>query len=121
MSKPLAIIVEDDPKLGQVFSLTLQTAEFETELIADGNLAWVRLAEVIPTLIILDLHLPGLSGQNLLLRIRADDRLASTRVILATADALLADHFRQQSDLVLLKPISPAQLRDLALRLDSAL
>ncbi len=43
MDKPIALIVEDDPSLGDVFSLALKN-EFETEIIADGNAALTRLA-----------------------------------------------------------------------------
>jgi CheY-like chemotaxis protein len=67
--------------------------------------------------VVLDLHLPYLSGKELLYHIRADQRLGQTRVILATADSVLAESLQEEADLVLLKPISPSQLRDLAIRL----
>lgn len=76
-----------------------------------------RLAVISPALVVLDLHLPSFSGIDILRHIRADERLAETRVILATADAIMADSLREESDLVLLKPISVTQLRDLAIRL----
>jgi two-component system OmpR family response regulator len=117
MTPPLALIIEDDPQLGNIFTLALQTAGYATEHIADGDIAQTRLAEVVPVLIVLDLHLPQVSGRDLLQQIRADERLANTQVMLATADARMADYLRQKSDLVLLKPISPTQLRDLAVRL----
>ncbi len=70
-----------------------------------------------PALIILDLHLPFLSGKDLLYYIRADQRFTQTRIMLTTADTVLAENLREEADLVLLKPISPGQLRDLAKRL----
>lgn len=115
--KFLALIIEDDPKLAKIFSLALQAAEFQTEISRDGAIALTRLAEVVPNLIVLDLHLPHHSGQEILGRIRADARFAQTRVMLATADSRLAEALREEADLVLLKPISPGQLRDLAVRL----
>ena len=63
------------------------------------------------------MHLPNVSGDTILHHIRADERLANTRVMLATADAYMAENLRDKSDLVLLKPISFTQLRDLAKRL----
>jgi CheY-like chemotaxis protein len=116
MSNPLALIIEDDPKLGQIFSLTLQ-ADFTTEICPDGREALARLAQVVPALVVLDLHLPGASGEEILASIRADPRLAGTRVILSTANHLQADLLEEQADVVLLKPVSPTQLRELANRL----
>lgn len=117
MTKPLALIIEDDHKLSDIFSLSLQAAAFETEIVSDGERARQRLAELQPALVVLDLHLPFVSGETLLQEIRADRRLAVTRIIVTTADALLAERLRGKADLVLLKPVSPAQLRDLASRL----
>ena len=120
MAKPFVLIVEDDPKLSDIFSVSLQSVGFDTEMIADGKVAISRLTEIVPTIVLLDLNLPGASGQEVLKNIRADERLDKTRVILATADAGLADMIRHEADFVLLKPISPLQLRELASRLRGA-
>ena len=116
MSKPLSLIMEDDPEIGDILSISLRNS-FETELIKDGNQALDRLAEVVPALIILDLHLPAVSGKEIFAQIRADIRLETTKVILCTADALQAETMQSQADLVLLKPISPSQVRELASRM----
>lgn len=116
MTKPLALIIEDDPTLGEIFSITLES-DFQTETITDGQAAAARLADVIPALVILDLNLPSLPGSEILARIRSDERLSKTRVILATADDHKANLIYDQADMVLLKPISPIQLKELALRL----
>ena len=115
--KPLALVIEDDPRQATVFAQALRMAEFETEVIQDGQTALNRLGEVIPALVVLDLHLPKISGADIFQQIRADERLNQTRIMLATADPLLAETLRSKVDLVLLKPISFNQLRDLASRL----
>jgi len=117
MTNPLALIVEDDPHQAELFTMALQAAEFETETIMDGIAALSRLTEIVPAVVVLDLHLPGVAGDKILHRIRADERLAETRVMLATADGEMAKSLRGESNLVLLKPISPSQLRALASRL----
>jgi DNA-binding response OmpR family regulator len=116
MTKPLAFIIEDDPALSQIFTITLQS-DFETETITDGQAAVARLTDIVPALVILDLHLPGKPGREILGKIRGDERLAKTRVILATADDQQANMIYDQADMVLLKPISPMQLKELARRL----
>jgi DNA-binding response OmpR family regulator len=117
--KPLALIIEDDRKQATIFDQALRMVEFETEIIRDGKAALERLAATVPVLVVLDLHLPYVSGSDVLRQIRADERLAKTRVILATADHRIAEHLWEKSDLVLLKPVSFNQLRDLAARLRS--
>ncbi len=117
MTNHLALIIEDDQKLAAIFAQALQMAEFETEIIHDGEMALARLAETRPAVVVLDLHLPNVSGADILRQIKADTRLAKTRVMLATADSVMAETLRSKADLVLLKPISFIQLRDLAARL----
>lgn len=116
MAKPFALIIEDNDKLSQIFSLTLQT-DFDVEAITDGKTALARLSEVVPDLVILDLHLPNVSGRELLEYIRADERMTKTHVILATADERQSEALHDLADIVLLKPISPVQLRELASRM----
>lgn len=116
-AKPLALVIEDDPRQADIFAQALLLADYETEVIGEGQSAVERLAEVAPALVVLDLQLPGLSGEKILRTIRAAPHLTDTRVIVATAHDRRADPVRRESDLVLLKPISFTQLRDLAVRL----
>ena len=117
MNNRLALIIEDDPDLSIIFAEALQAAEFETKIIQDGRVALACLAEDQPIIVVLDLHLPHASGDDILHFIRSEARLAQTRVIVATADPLMADSLQAEADLVLIKPISFSQLRDLAVRL----
>jgi DNA-binding response OmpR family regulator len=116
MTRPTALVVEDDPQLNQIFTLTLYES-FEVETISDGDQALIRLSEIIPDLIVLDINLPGASGAEILDSIRASSRFDKTRVILATASTHQAKELQDKADIVLLKPISPIQLRDFAARL----
>jgi CheY-like chemotaxis protein len=120
IGKPLALIIEDNEDQNLVFTTALQQAGYHTESIRDGMIAQERLSEVIPRVVVLDLHLPGVDGEKLLKQIRADKRLAGTRIILATADALLASALQSQGDFVFLKPISFSQLKQLATRFNRA-
>ena len=119
MSNPLALVVEDDWELATIFAAALQAAEFETEIIQDGRLAINRLDVVNPALVILDLHLPFVSGREILHHIRADARLAETKVIITTADAAVAEILQNQVDFSLIKPVRPTHLLNLATHLRS--
>lgn len=117
MSKPLALVIEDDPDLSEIFSVALRGGGFETEVIRDGQTAINRLTGIPPAVIVLDLHLPHVDGATILEQIHTNERFAKTSVIVTTADAQLADGLRSKADLVLLKPVSVDQLRELAKRM----
>lgn len=117
MSEPLALIIEDEVDLAEILAKALHSAGYSTEIICRGDLARQRLTEVVPEVVVLDLHLPWVDGSELLHQIRGDSRLAQTRVIVASADHLMADGLDGQADVVLVKPISFRQLRDLSARL----
>ncbi len=121
MSNPLALIIEDDIDLANIFTEAVQNADFEVESIQDGEQALARLASIVPAVVVLDLHLPHVGGEQILNQIRADSRLARTRIIVATADPVKGDALAEQADLVLIKPISFGQLRDMAKRLRPAI
>jgi CheY-like chemotaxis protein len=117
MTKQLALIIEDDYDASTIFATALQVVGFDTEIISSGEQAIARLKMVTPDLVMLDLHLPRVVGTDILTQIRADQRLKDTLVIVASADARMADMIRSQADLVLLKPTTFSQVRDLAARL----
>ncbi len=117
---PLALIIEDDMDLAAIFAEALQVAQFRTEIITDGAVAQRRLREVVPQLVMLDLHVPHVSGEVLLQQIRSTPELAGVKIVIASADSFTADLLSPESDLVLIKPVSFSQLRDLAQRLKSA-
>jgi len=112
-----ALIIEDDEDLSDIFTKALQKAGFEVEPIRDGATAQKRLGEVVPQVIVLDLHLPHVSGATLLKQIHATEALNKTRIIIATADAEQAEKYRSKATIVMVKPISYSQLRDISARL----
>ena len=115
-NEPSALIVEDDPDLVHIFAEALEQSGFQTTTVGDGSSALELLSNMVPDIVILDLHLPGVSGSKILRIIRADGRLSETRVIIATADDRTAEDLRDDADLILLKPISFKQLRNLSAR-----
>ena len=117
MSNQLALIIEDSQTQALIMAEALRAAGFETEIISTGDAAIERLAAVVPDIVVLDLHLPGVSGTDILRHIRAEARLEQIRVIVVTVEPQAADIIQDEADLVLLKPIDFAQLRDLAARL----
>jgi two-component system, cell cycle response regulator DivK len=115
----LALIIEDDEDLANIFAEALRAIGLSIENLADGAAALKRLQSGgdIPFVILLDMHLPHVSGRELLKVIKSDPRFTNTWIMITTADARLADDFRDQVDFALIKPILFGQLRDLVNRL----
>jgi chemosensory pili system protein ChpA (sensor histidine kinase/response regulator) len=117
MVKGFVSIIEDDLDLGRAVGDVLEMLNFETELVADGSVAFDRIVARMPDLVLLDIHLPGASGVDILNQIRADVRLSKLKVVMVTADALRAEAVSDKADFVLLKPYSISQLSNLITRL----
>ena len=100
-----ALIIEDDPKLADIFEIALQRIGVATEIAPDGQLALNRLAVSNPDLVILDIHLPYVSGVEILRQIRNDDRLKSTRVLIVTADVSYVKAMQSEADMIMTKPV----------------
>lgn len=116
MSDRWVLIVEDDEELGTIFAEILDMAGVPAELARDGREALDILAEAEPDLVILDLHLPEVSGPDVLAYIRRQQRLGNTRVIIASADVARAEQLREQVDLVLVKPVGFDEILNVAER-----
>lgn len=116
---PLALIIEDDEDLASIFAEALRGVGFDVELAPDGRAAQQRLKNgPAPFIVLLDMHLPHISGADLLTNIiKKDERFADTIVIITTADARMGEAYTDQVDFVMIKPISFIQLRDLTNRL----
>jgi two-component system response regulator MprA len=114
-----ALVIEDEQDLAAIFSKALEFAGYQTGVIHNGQDAIEQLsgAGQAPALVLLDYHLPQVSGKEILQLIRGDGRFERTRVIMATCDpAAMLGEVERKADLVLLKPISYLQLRELASR-----
>src|SRR5688572_10063082 len=116
----LALIIEDDLFLADIFNTTLRLAGFQTEIFNDGLSGLARLAQVTPSLVVLDLNLPGTPGIQILSQIRHDRRLGQTPVLVATANTTQANFLETNPDAnlyIMLKPISIGDLLQFARRM----
>lgn len=117
MDKPLALIVEDDRDIVALFRHVLDIAGYQTEMILNGRDAMNRLESFTPDIVLLDLQLPGMSGVEILRRMKEDERLANVPTVVITAYAPVADSLPVEPDLLLMKPVDITQLSNLAQRL----
>ena len=120
MAKPLAMVIEDHEAIRDIYMAALEMEGFDTVGIMDGKEALEELGNLTPTVIILDMNLPHVSGHYLLKHIRGDDRLKDIPVIISTANSILASTVaadKTDNDFILVKPIEIRQLQDLVRQL----
>ena len=70
MTKPRILIVEDDRDLRDALVTTLELAKFRVHEAADGHEALRQLSQVPVDMVISDVHMPGLSGHELLTQVQ---------------------------------------------------
>jgi two-component system phosphate regulon response regulator PhoB len=79
------LVVDDEEDLLELLGLTLRREGFETALAASGREALELARAERPSLVILDLMLPDLSGFEVCRRLRADESTADVPVIMLSA------------------------------------
>ncbi len=91
----MIFIVDDSPTDIELTTIALETTgrEIVVRSATDGKsaLAMLRNGLCMPTLILLDLKMPGMSGIEVLRAIRADDLLRDLPVVVVTSSALESD------------------------------
>lgn len=117
MDKPFALLIEDDRDIAALFRHVLDMAGYRSESVYDGLDAMERLATIQPDVVLLDLQLPGLSGVEILQKMRADERMKTIPVVVVTAYAYYAKNLPVEPDLFLLKPVDIHDLSSLVQRL----
>jgi DNA-binding response OmpR family regulator len=104
------LVVDDEPVVRDVVARYLEHEGFETLLAADGDTARALIEEREPTLVVLDVMLPGIDGLSLCRWIR---ERSSMPVILLTARGEEADRIvglDLGADDYMTKPFSPREL-----------
>ena len=117
MEKPFALIVEDDRDIVALFRHVLDLAGYRTEIVLNGKVAAELLASTTPDIVLLDLGLPGMPGGEILMMMRADERLKNVPVVIITAHAHLVEMLPVAPQLVLIKPVNIEQMSNLIQRI----
>lgn len=105
------LIVEDDQDLNNLLRLLCgkQLPDYEVIQAFDGFEAGKQLAHHAPSVVILDMNLPGVDGHRLIRNIRSDDSLTDCRIIAMSGvegEVSLRDHIIDEgADDFLEKPV----------------
>jgi len=84
MAKPKILIVEDEISLRELYSKKLMLEGFEVEVAVNGAMGLECAESFRPNMILLDIRMPVMSGDDMLEKLRKTSWGASTRVIILT-------------------------------------
>src|SRR5579863_2045127 len=91
MDTPTILVVDDDADCREMLSDLLSRAGYAVACAKNGREALDYISSSIPSLMILDLMMPIMSGWELLARQKADPMLESLPVIVMSASGLAQD------------------------------
>lgn len=110
---PRVLVVEDEPDIAALIAYQLTREGFRVETAATGPEGLKAIGREVPDLVVLDRMLPGLSGDEVLARLKGESATRHLPVIVLTAKREQEDRisgFELGADDYLTKPFSPREL-----------
>ena len=113
------LIIDDQNQLLSLMRRILEDEQYQVHILQNGNDAHSQMKTLLPDLLILDLKLGGISGQDVLKQLKEDPITAEIPVIVYTAAVLEAEEVAQaiENDAVLYQKVylirKPFDLDDL--------
>ena len=110
---PKILVVEDDQSISDLISLHLKKNNFEYLVVHNGEDALSHLDNFMPDFVILDWMIPGLSGLEVLRRIRNKQEYKNLPILMLTAKNSEQDKiisFESGLDDYITKPFLPSEL-----------
>ncbi len=83
-SRPLVLLVEDNPEAAEILAQHLETGGFRVSIARTGNEALAMAKDLKPVAITLDILLPEIDGWEVLTRLKADEATRDIPVLIVT-------------------------------------
>jgi len=110
------LVVDDEKSIGQLLLKLLSRLGHKVDIALNGSHAIHKLEETAYDIVLLDLKIPGISGQAVYTWIKRDRPQLARRTVILTGDTLNSEtmtFLNQESVLRLLKPFQLAEVRAL--------
>jgi two-component system phosphate regulon response regulator PhoB len=119
MNRGLVLIVDDERDLRTLLDFNLKQAGWRTAQAETGAEALVRARSLMPSVVVLDLNLPDVSGMDVCRLLRSDEATRDIPILMLTARGAESDRVQGLelgADDYLTKPFS---VRELVLRVEA--
>lgn len=104
----ILLIIEDQAEISQLYAEAGRLSGYEPFIARDGREALSEVKRLDPTVILLDLNLPHVSGHYIYNQIRSEARFNAVPIIITTANNILAQAMYNElhdQDRLLMKPV----------------
>lgn len=117
MGAPHGLIIEDNLDAQVLFEDILDLCGVDHDTIANGQQALDFLQDHVPDVLLVDMHLPGLNGVQIIRSIRKNEAFKNTTILVVSADHMMSSSVDDLVDAVILKPIDVVTVKTLIERL----
>jgi signal transduction histidine kinase/DNA-binding response OmpR family regulator len=107
---PTIVVIEDDPRSAELVELHLHGAGLRVVSVGTGEAGLEAVRAQAPAAVILDIHLPGMTGWDVLETLKADPSTASVPVIVVSVEPERGRGFALGATEYLVKPVSGEHL-----------
>ncbi len=107
------LIIEDETDIAQLIAFNLEREGYSVDMVHHGREGLERILKDQPSLVILDLMLPGMDGYQVLKEMQRDSRSHAIPVLMLTAKSQVDDRIKgleSGADDYLTKPFSPKEM-----------
>jgi DNA-binding response OmpR family regulator len=104
------LVVEDDQNIARLVLTTLTRAGFECRYAPDGNEGLTAFRSGDPHLVLTDIMMPGMNGQELVLKIRETSTVPIIMMTAADSEAAQIQGFKGGADDYVAKPFNPKMM-----------
>jgi len=120
---PIVLVVDDDAGILRIIEMQLQRNGFQVVTAPNGQEALKVLRKTIPSVIILDVMMPGMSGYDVCQVVKRNERLEKVPVIFLTAKGSPQDYKTGMDSggvVYMVKPFNPERLLQVVQMMASA-
>ena len=108
--RPAVVVIEDDPHSSELVGVHLSAAGLRPVPVRTGEEGLDAVRALRPTAVVLDIHLPGIDGWDVLSSIKSDPQLASTPVVVVSVLPERGRGYALGASDYLVKPVSREDL-----------
>jgi DNA-binding response OmpR family regulator len=86
MDNKWILICEDDEGIAEIVQIVLEGKGYKVVCLHDSRTVYTKIAEVKPDLVLLDLWMPGLSGEEIVRHLKANEITRPIPIIIISAN-----------------------------------